>query len=1068
MVPPPGETGDPAYDAPSPPHQRNKSSVFRSFIGGSSNNNNSGGGGHHHHKRNNSDGTTLPSAFALPPPPPPSGIATNPGFYASEQNLAINRNGVYHVGWEPPSPSIPHSATAMSPPPNPISSSRYPPITRHGYALEELQQNRQDTRSPERQQQQQPYLPPPPPRGRFDPQYTSNGPPSPTKLGPFPTISLRALGNNKDSSKPPKKEYSPVKPKKAKSATNLGGLLLRPKSYKNLKNQFLGDDNDGSNDKREKDKENRSPGNSLDADRQGQGQGGPNSHPPPIYAQFASGLSTSPPVELPIRNSSSGTHSVIPGGNSNNSNNSGRSGGGDGVSRPPITQRPGVLGVRPRPKSFTSYVTGSSLRDKSRDRSGDQEENNNKDSNSSSGSKISFKRLTWGRGDKSAKEASAAGVGGTTTTTTTTTENVSRPLISNQNVVGSGSSNRSKSTTRLPNNNGSSGGGAGGRNRSGRAGSNTADLPAIEPQDIDKHLEAMLDRRNIPENQRYKMRNLSDTVKMEFIRQDWAEMVVAKKNEEAEGRGSMDVSRGRPTERDLEEAAGEKPTTGKKKKHGRGLSLTLGRVGGGGSKEKDGEKSPSKKKGDSSLGRHFRGKSSSESLVNGGGGGESGGEQQQESTTISSSGGGFGAGFMAKVKGQQLPGDFVSYLRKVQKPELVEVGKLHKLRLLLRNETVSWIEDFIRQSGMEEIVSLLNRIMGLEWREEHEDALLHEVLLCLKALCTTSLALVYLHAIHSTLFPSLLHLIFDPEKKGPSEFTTRSIITSILFTYIQASPTPADKIARSQTVLSFLRDPDPLTESKTLDFVVGMQKPRPYRVWNKEVVNVTKEVFWIFLHNLNIVSLPPPANENTPVMVPGHEGFVERHFPQERPPVPAAPYVGGVEWDATNYLASHLDLLNAIVACTGPGREERNRLREELRVSGWERVMGGTMRMCKEKFYGGVHDGLRTWVRAAVEDGWDVRDVRFGPAPGESKSRSVSPKKKEQVEKVPRLEMPRFDFAPLPVLGTPGGDNGVGLGINTAVAQAAGGGGSGGQGGLTPRVGTPRGGVVKADDFWLS
>lgn len=53
-------------------------------------------------------------------------------------------------------------------------------------------------------------------------------------------------------------------------------------------------------------------------------------------------------------------------------------------------------------------------------------------------------------------------------------------------------------------------------------------------------------------------------------------------------------------------------------------------------------------------------------------------------------------------------------------------------------------------------------------------------------------------------------------------------------------------------------------------------------------------------------------------------------------------------------------------------------MREELRVSGWEKVMGGMMRMCKEKFYGGVYDGLRMWVKVVVEDGWDVRDVRFG------------------------------------------------------------------------------------------
>jgi hypothetical protein len=44
------------------------------------------------------------------------------------------------------------------------------------------------------------------------------------------------------------------------------------------------------------------------------------------------------------------------------------------------------------------------------------------------------------------------------------------------------------------------------------------------------------------------------------------------------------------------------------------------------------------------------------------------------------------------------------------------VGKLHKLRLLLRNETVSWVNGFIAEGGMDEIVQLIYRIMKMEWR----------------------------------------------------------------------------------------------------------------------------------------------------------------------------------------------------------------------------------------------------------------------------------------------------------------------------------------------------------------
>ncbi|KAH8666691.1 armadillo-type protein [Xylariales sp. PMI_506] len=522
----------------------------------------------------------------------------------------------------------------------------------------------------------------------------------------------------------------------------------------------------------------------------------------------------------------------------------------------------------------------------------------------------------------------------------------------------------------------------------GLAGSKAEESPAesseftIDPRDIDKHLEAMLDRRNIPENQRYKMRSLADSIKMEFIRQDWAE---------------SNLTAGPVISNDSDTSLAEvQEKDGSKTK--KSWVFTLSKNSG----KKSEPNSPNKKKSEGTIGRHFRSRST-DSVVS--------------DRPPSSGSGSIGGGFLSKIKLQQTPADFVAYLRKVQKPELVEVGKLHKLRLLLRNETVAWTDDFVRQGGMEEIVGLLNRIMEVEWREEHEDALLHENLLCLKALCTTGLAMEYLHSIQATLFPSLLHLIFDPEKKGPSEFTTRNIITSILFTYIQSAP-PQDRMIRARTVLGHLRDPEPKEEDRPLGFVLEMRRDRPYRIWCKEVMGVTKEVFWIFLHNLNVVFLPRDAEHSKTATADAMNNplaYLQSHFPQERPPVPAAPYVGGVEWDATNYLTSHLDLLNAIIACT-PTLAERNTLRDLLRISGWERCMGGSLRLCKEKFYPGVHDALRTWVAAAAEDGWEVRDVRYGPPP-EAKSpvrggggANREAKKKAEELPPPKLEMPKLDF----------------------------------------------------------
>lgn len=213
-----------------------------------------------------------------------------------------------------------------------------------------------------------------------------------------------------------------------------------------------------------------------------------------------------------------------------------------------------------------------------------------------------------------------------------------------------------------------------------------ASEPQIDPKEIDKHLEAMLDRRNIPENQRYKMRNLNSTIKMEFIRQDWAE---------SEGRRL-----GRPSTNDSNDSSVNNSKNSRSdasdKKHSRGRSFTFSR-----NSWKIGTSPTKSKKKEATVKGHSRNKSA---------------DSTTNDRPASSGGASYSSNaFIAKVTGQQ-PSDFVNYLRKVQKPEAVEVGKLHKLRLLLRNERVAWTEDFIKQGGMKEIVGLLHRIMAVEWR----------------------------------------------------------------------------------------------------------------------------------------------------------------------------------------------------------------------------------------------------------------------------------------------------------------------------------------------------------------
>ncbi|KAJ5671637.1 Diaphanous GTPase-binding [Penicillium longicatenatum] len=487
----------------------------------------------------------------------------------------------------------------------------------------------------------------------------------------------------------------------------------------------------------------------------------------------------------------------------------------------------------------------------------------------------------------------------------------------------------------------------------------------LDSKDVESEFEKLLDARNIPHNMRDKMRSLDTNIKVDFIQKDRTE------NGAPNSAGTSDSRRGRGKEaKDDQKSQDRKGSRSRSRSRG----FTFGR----------GSSSPGKKARPES-GTFARPRSVDLSQPVG------------VYTTLHPGGSTATLSEAAVVDTAADPSDFVHYLREIQKPEIIEVGKLHKLRLLLRNETVSWVNGFITEGGMDEIVQLIYRIMKMEWREDHEDTLLHEALLCLKGLCTTSIALAHLASIEAELFPALLKMLFDEEKKGPSEFTTRGIIINLLFTQLSTTSPGELPVKRAERLLGYLRDPSPADGNQQVSFIANIYQSRPYRVWCKEVTNVTKEVFWIFLHHLNVIPLPKadpksddPFTEKRPV---DSRPFSQRHFPPPRPPVPAAPYVGGVEWDATNYLAAHLDLLNGLIASL-PTVDQRNQLRTELRASGFEKVMGGTMRTCKEKFYSSVHECLRTWVAAAVEDGWPYTLVREGPPrSGEPGSPTKSPKK---------------------------------------------------------------------------
>ncbi|RMZ67638.1 GTPase binding Rid1 [Pyrenophora seminiperda CCB06] len=520
------------------------------------------------------------------------------------------------------------------------------------------------------------------------------------------------------------------------------------------------------------------------------------------------------------------------------------------------------------------------------------------------------------------------------------------------------------------------------------------DTPAAaskpDPKVVDAEFEEVLESRNIPTHQRAQMRTLKLQVKADFVRMHKLDTPQAARptstpssigeNTKSATQKSIKSRQGSPVEDEDEEARADKSSANStKRERPRSRTFTFNRNDSPTKKQKGGElndrktsskpapiaKSPSM--------RSMRSNASDRSVSNG----------------------------AKAVKADE----FIAYLKKTPKPQDVEVGKLHKLRLLIRNETVDWVDNFIQDGGMTELVALLHRIMEIEWREDHEDTLLHELLRCLKGLCTTATALKQLREISPTLYPALLAMIFDEEHKGPSEFTTRELVIEIIFAHISMAP-ETELATRASELIKYLKDPVKEKESSTVPWILQMHQPRPYQVWCKELSNVTKEVFWIFIHHLNVIPIPPRPTQGT--------SYAKTHFPGQRAIVPAAPYVGGVEWDATNYLATHIDLLNGILASL-PTRAARNEFRQELKVSGFEKLMGH-MRACNPKYYGAVHDSVKVWIGAALEDDWDVKTVRMGS----SDKGNVSPSKqspKKKVEPPPQLHAP------------PQMDIGLGLGL---------------------------------------
>ncbi|KAF9243471.1 armadillo-type protein [Melanogaster broomeanus] len=341
----------------------------------------------------------------------------------------------------------------------------------------------------------------------------------------------------------------------------------------------------------------------------------------------------------------------------------------------------------------------------------------------------------------------------------------------------------------------------------------------------------------------------------------------------------------------------------------------------------------------------------------------------------------------------------------------LDIEFVKKLRLMLRNETASWTEDFLCAGGYSALLTRLNEILEVEWREEqHDDQMLHELLRCFKALSTSSIGCFALRSSCPTPFVQLISLLYSDKK--PGDVATRQLIVELLLILFELYPSsslpsnggrPRRETWRStgsssnhitlptphKNFFSLIRavlltPAPPPTESPATPvsphaFIESLHRPRIYKSYLQELSDVCRDYFWVFCHPNNTVWN----------LLEVDEGRVEK---------PKAPggMTGGVEFEAMGYFTTHLKLVNAIsksVHELNMSKEHEMsalRFHADLFSSGLERVIL-ISRKASTAYYPTLHLELARYIQwaslARFELPWTVSRLIGSPPPALCKVR---------------------------------------------------------------------------------
>ncbi|KAF5391700.1 hypothetical protein D9757_002552 [Collybiopsis confluens] len=360
------------------------------------------------------------------------------------------------------------------------------------------------------------------------------------------------------------------------------------------------------------------------------------------------------------------------------------------------------------------------------------------------------------------------------------------------------------------------------------------------------------------------------------------------------------------------------------------------------------------------------------------------------------------------------PAKSVSILAGTSSTDL-DIEQVKKLRLLLRNESASWTEEFLRAGGYTALLTRLNEILEVEWRqvatwpeEQHDDQILHELLRCFKALSTSAIGCITLRTSGPTPWVQLVKLLYSDKK--PGEVATRQLIVELLHILFELYPSSAlpssgrvshreiwdndpsllgssnliTLPAPHKNFFSFIRSlvltPAPPTAEAPAsplsphEFIENIHRPRIYKTYLQELSDVCRDYFWVFCHPNNTIWLLSETDE----------GRVEK---------PRAPggMTGGVEFEAMNYFTMHLRLINAIAKAAAdlnlPKEHELSAycFHSDMFASGFERLIL-ISRKASTTYYPTLHLELARYLvlagQARFELPWTLSRLIGLPPPG--------------------------------------------------------------------------------------